>query len=57
MAGSTVPIPCRHCGKKLIPFVVQEGKHAVQCPRCGAATEVRVTREGDQIRIRTSRSG
>ena len=44
-AGVTVRIPCRHCGKALIPFKIAEGNHSVTCEKCGSSTEVRVAIE------------
>jgi phage FluMu protein Com len=51
----SVPIPCRHCDKSLIRFTVNEGAHAVTCPRCGGATDVKVYAEGSAYRIKTSK--
>ncbi len=53
--GDTVPIPCRSCGKKLIPFVVKEGNHTLTCPDCKEATRIEVTCVGQSCRIRTAR--
>ena len=53
--GMSVPIPCRHCDKSLIRFAVNEGTHAVTCPRCGFVTDVKVYAEGSAFRIKTSK--
>ena len=50
-----MPIPCRHCEKTLIRFMVAEGAHTLACPRCGCATEVKVYTEGAAYRIKTSK--
>jgi len=53
--GTSVPIPCRHCEKVLIKFVVTEGSHSLPCPRCNGLTEVKVYTEGGSLRIKTSK--
>ena len=53
--GMSVPIPCRHCDKSLIRFVVDEGSHSVACSRCGGVTDVMVYAEGNAYRIKTSK--
>lgn len=52
--GDLVSIPCRACGKRLIPFVIQTGTHLLLCPDCHEKTRVTVTRESGRWRIRTS---
>ena len=54
--GQAVPIPCRHCTQSLIPFTLSEGAHALSCPRCGGVTDVKVAREGTDLRVRTARA-
>jgi hypothetical protein len=51
----TVPIPCRHCEKTMIRFTVNEGAQSLTCPRCGCATDVKVSSENGAFRIRTSK--
>jgi hypothetical protein len=51
----SVPIPCRHCDKSLIRFIVNEGTHAVACPGCGGVTDVSVYADGAVYRIKTSK--
>ena len=53
--GMFVPIPCRHCGKSFIRFALEAGERTVVCARCGGVTEVRVTAEGETLRVRTGR--
>jgi phage FluMu protein Com len=53
--GMSVPIPCRHCGKILIKFVVDEGAHSLPCPRCNGLTDVKVYSEGGALRIKTAK--
>jgi phage FluMu protein Com len=53
--GMSVPIPCRHCEKILIRFVVTEGSQSLPCPRCNGLTLVEVYSEGDALRIKTSK--
>ena len=53
--GMFVPIPCRHCGKSFIRFALETGERTVVCARCGGVTEVRVTTEGEALRVRTAR--
>jgi hypothetical protein len=49
--GSPVPIPCRGCGKKLLPFTVALGMHLLSCPICGKGTEVLVRRQRGRLRV------
>jgi phage FluMu protein Com len=51
----SVPIPCRHCDKSLMRFAVNEGSHALTCPRCACVTDVKVYAEGSAYRIKTSK--
>ena len=53
--GISVPIPCRHCGKSFIRQTLEAGQRSAVCGRCGGVTEVRVTSEGEALRVRTSR--
>jgi hypothetical protein len=53
--GMLVPIPCRHCGKSFIRLAIEGGQRNAVCARCGGVTEVRVTSEGEALRVRTSR--
>lgn len=52
--GVTVPIPCRHCQKSLIKFVLAEGVHTLVCGRCTGSTEVQVYAETGTWRVKTS---
>lgn len=53
--GMSVPIPCRHCGRSFIRLTLEGGQRTAVCGRCGGVTEVRVTAEGDTLRVRTAR--
>jgi hypothetical protein len=52
--GMSVPIPCRHCGK-FSRLALEAGERNAVCARCGGVTEVRVTAEGNALRVRTAR--
>jgi ribosomal protein L37E len=51
--GSVVFIPCRHCGRGIPAFEVQEGVHVRTCATCGRATRIEVYRETGEVRVRT----
>ena len=51
--GSTLPIPCRHCGR-FIPFRVEEGTSSIACTGCGRVTAVTVKRKGSEWIITSS---
>jgi hypothetical protein len=51
--GAQVPIPCRSCGKAMIPFFVAEGTTLLRCGACGRTTEVVVSRVEGALAIRT----
>lgn len=53
--GVTVPIPCRSCGQTCMPLKIDsEGRHPLQCPRCGGITIAIVSRtEGAPMTIHT----
>ena len=51
--GSVVSVPCRHCGRGIHPFEVQEGTHVRTCPACGRPTRIEVYRETGEVRVRT----
>jgi phage FluMu protein Com len=53
--GMIVPIPCRHCAKTLIRLTLEASPLSATCSRCGGITEVRTSKEGDALRVRTSR--
>lgn len=55
--GAVVRIPCRSCGKRLIPFTVAAGRHELRCGLCGGTTEVRVSPKADSWLIRTVKKG
>ncbi|HXG59786.1 MAG TPA: hypothetical protein VNO22_00290 [Planctomycetota bacterium] len=51
--GSVVSIPCRHCGRGIRPFEIQEGVHVRTCAVCGRATRIEVYRETGEVRVRS----
>ena len=51
--GTSIPIPCRNCGKAFIPFCVREGSHSLTCKSCRSGTRVRVNRRNQTWEIRT----
>jgi len=49
--GSRLPIPCRSCGRGMIPFRVEVGRHLLRCSSCGKGTGVTVIRVGGRLRV------
>ena len=43
--GSDMLIPCSHCSLALMPLKVEEGVHALSCPRCSRLTNITVSFE------------
>ena len=54
-SGSIVSLPCRHCDKLALRVNLQEGASSPVCPRCGNVTDVKVTVEDGQLRVRTGK--
>ena len=52
--GDRIPIPCRNCRGKLIPFEIRKGVQAILCPSCKSKTWVQVNRDMDRWIIMTS---
>lgn len=52
--GTSLPIPCRHCGK-FQPFRVEEVSVTLQCGACGKSTTVACRRKGADWIITTAR--
>jgi phage FluMu protein Com len=51
--GSKLSIPCRHCGKRLIPYTVSLEPRQVACPECKKSTHVEVYIHEGRCYIRT----
>jgi hypothetical protein len=51
--GILIPIPCRACGRGMIPFTLEWGSYRLTCSACGGSTLVQVSDEGGKPRIRT----
>jgi phage FluMu protein Com len=49
--GALVAIPCRACGKVMLPFTVDFGSHRLKCLRCNRYTKVTVMTEFGRLRI------
>jgi len=41
--GILIPIPCRACGRGMIPFTLEWGSYRLTCSACGGSTLVQVS--------------
>lgn len=54
-SGSTVSVPCRHCGRLALRLTLEEGASSPLCPRCGNVTDVKISVEDGHLRVRTGK--